>query len=144
MDFIESQGLELKRKVQNFREVSKAVCAFANSFGGKIVIGVADDGKVLGLLEKELDTLQQRIGGAIQLISPVPLHKILVEDKEGKKIITVEVYQIEQGTFCTFGGIVYYRSGSKNMKLEGRTLQDYLVKRNILSFDEQISRAKIW
>ena len=90
-----------------------------------------------------MDLLQQRLEGALQPVSPVPFHKIMVEDKEGKKIVVCEIYQIGQGAFCTFGGIVYFRSGSVNIKLEGRTLQDYLVKRHILFFDESASSAKI-
>lgn len=140
---VESQGLEFKEKVENFRAVSKVACAFANAFGGKIVIGIDNKGNAIGVPEAEIDSLQQRLEGAIQLVSPVPFHKILVEDRDGKKTIQVEVYQIGQGSFCTFTGIVYYRTGSINSKLEGKTLQDYLIRRHILSFDESKSRAKL-
>jgi ATP-dependent DNA helicase RecG len=138
---LESQGLELKAKVENFKDVSKAACAFANASGGRIIIGVSNDGRVIGIAEKEADLLQQRVEGAIQQVSPVPFHKITAEEKDGKKTVVADVYQIGQGSFCTYGGIVYYRSGSLNAKLEGRTLQDYLVKRRILSFDELLSKA---
>src|SRR3989344_4804886 len=140
---VENQTLELKSKVENFKEVSKAACAFANSNGGKIIIGVSNSGELIGVPRKELDSLQQRVEGVIQQISPAPLHKILVEEKDGKATVVAEIYQIGQGAFCTFGGIVYYRAGSSNTKLEGRTLQDYLINRHILSFDESRSQAKI-
>jgi len=139
----ESQGLELKRDVENFKEISKTACAFANASGGRIVIGISDDGKTSGVHEKDLDTLQQRLEGAVQQVSPIPFHKIFIEEKEEKKTVVCEVYQIGQGAFCTFGGIVYYRAGSVNTKLEGRTLQDYLINRHILSFDESRSQAKL-
>ncbi|NYZ73667.1 putative DNA binding domain-containing protein [Candidatus Micrarchaeota archaeon] len=139
----ESQGLELKRSVDNFKEISKTACAFANASGGKIVIGTGDDGKIVGVSDKELDSLQQRLEGAIQQVSPIPFHKIFVEEKGGKKTAVCEIYPIGQGAFCTFGGIVYYRAGSMNTKLEGRTLQDYLINRHILSFDESRSQAKL-
>jgi len=141
---IESQGLEFKGKVENFKDVSKTSCAFANAFGGRIVVGISNDGKLIGVPETELDSLQQRIEGAIQQVSPVPFHKIIVETaKEGKKTVAAEVYQIDQSAFCTFGGIVYYRAGSVDTKLEGRTLQEYLINRHILSFDESRSKAKL-
>ena len=139
----ESQGLEFKREISNFKEISKTACAFANASSGKIIIGVKDDGGVNGISESELDSLQQRIEGAIQQITPPPFHKIMVEDKDGKKIIVVEVYQVGQGSFCTYDGIVYYRAGSQNSKLNGKTLQDYMVKRHILYFDEAASKAQI-
>lgn len=140
---IENQNLEFKSKVENFREVSKTACAFANAFGGRLVIGIAPDGKVIGVAHGEIDSLQQRVEGAIQQVSPIPFHKITVEDKDGKKTVVAEIYQIGQRAFCTFGGIVYYRAGSTNTKLEGRTLQEYMVSRQILSFDESQSRAKL-
>lgn len=140
---VESQGLELKSKVDNFREISKTACAFANAYGGKIILGVSDQGKAVGIPKSEIDSLQQRIEGAIQQVSPVPFHKIMVEEKEGKNIVVTEVYQIGHWAFCTFGGIVYYRTGSLDKKLEGRTLQDYLINRHILSFDESKSQARL-
>ncbi|MFH1199681.1 MAG: ATP-binding protein [Candidatus Micrarchaeota archaeon] len=140
---VETQNVEFKQKVSNFRDISATACAFANASGGKIIVGLANDGKVVGVLHNELDSLQQRIEGAIQQISPVPFHKIFIEEKEGKNTVVAEVYQVGQGSFCTFGGIVYFRAGSLNSKLEGRTLQDYLVTRHILSFDEIRSNAKL-
>ncbi len=142
MEF-ESQGLEFKRQVENFKEISKTGCAFANAFGGKILIGVANDGKTVGVPDDQIESIQQRCEGAIQQIQPNPLHKITIDKKDNKNIVSVEIYPIGNGAFCTFGGIVYYRAGSQNTKLEGRTLQDYLVKRQILFFDERVSEAKL-
>jgi len=140
---VEHQGLELKRTVENFREVSKTACALANAFGGRIVIGVADDGRVVGVPDDALDSLQQRLVGSLQQISPIPLHRISVEEKGGKATVTVEIQQVGQNTFCTYDGIVYYRIGSVNSKLGGRTLQEYLMNRCILSFDESLSQATL-
>lgn len=139
----EHQGMEFKKTIENFRDISKTSCAFANSYGGKIIVGITDKGEIIGIPEEHLDLLQQRMEGAIQQISPVPFHKILIEERKNKKIIVVEIYPIGQGSFCTFKGIVYYRSGSVNTKLEGNTLQSYLVKRQILSFDESLSQATL-
>jgi ATP-dependent DNA helicase RecG len=140
---VESQGLEFKERIDNFRDVSKTVCAFANAFGGRLVVGIDNNGKITGIPETEIDSLQQRIEGAVQQVSPVPLHRIIIEESDGKKTVVVEVYQLGQDTFCTFNGIVYYRAGSTSSKLEGKTLQDYLIHRHILSFDESRSQAKI-
>lgn len=40
----EGQTLEFKKRVNN--ELGREICAFANSSGGKILIGVADDGTI--------------------------------------------------------------------------------------------------
>ena len=65
MDF-EDQGLEFKSNVENFRDISKTACAFANAFGGRIIIGIQNNGKIVGVHSKDIDSLQQRIEGAIQ------------------------------------------------------------------------------
>lgn len=140
---VESQNVEFKSRVDNFKEVGKVVCAFANAYGGRLVIGINDNGVVVGIPRHEADQLQQRLEGAIQLVTPVPFHQLFTEERDGAMTVVAEVYQIAQGAFCTFGGIVYYRAGSVNTKLEGRTLQDYLVNRHILSFDESRSQAHL-
>src|SRR3989344_7571796 len=140
---IESQKLELKVDVKNFREISIPTCAFANAIGGTIKLGVADDGKIVGIQEKDLDQLQQRVEGAIQQVSPVPFHRIKIEEIDGKKILTIDIYQAGDNSFCTFNGVTYYLNGSVNAKLEGQSLQEYLTKRRIILFDEKVSNAQI-
>jgi ATP-dependent DNA helicase RecG len=138
---VEGQDLEFKRTVKNFKEVGKTACAFANAFGGRIVVGVDDRGSVVGIPDGEIDILQQRLEGAIQQVTPVPFHSVSVEEADGKRTVVVEVSKAGQGTFCTHDGIVYHRTGSVNTKLGGRTLQSYLMDRYILSFDESRSEA---
>lgn len=60
---IEGQDLEFKRTVKNFKDIGKTACAFANAFGGRIIVGVADDGEVVGIPDKAIDALQQRLEG---------------------------------------------------------------------------------
>jgi ATP-dependent DNA helicase RecG len=45
----ESKTLEFKRDASSLDSILKAVIAFANTAGGIILIGVDDDGKIVGL-----------------------------------------------------------------------------------------------
>lgn len=139
----EGQSLEYKSIKESARDIAKTACAFANAVGGSVIFGVARDGTTIGILEKDLDETQQLVSAALQQVSPVPLTNIKVKDRDGKKVVVLEVYQIGQGTFCTTGGIVYYRSGSTNVKMEGKTLQDYMVTRRFLYFDELLTSADL-
>ena len=56
----ESERLELKREVPDLRAVGRAVCAFANSSGGMVVIGVDDCGGIVGV-DEDPDRLQERL-----------------------------------------------------------------------------------
>ena len=44
----ESSTLELKRSTAELREALQTVCAFLNTSGGKVIIGVKPDGTILG------------------------------------------------------------------------------------------------
>ena len=93
----ENQTVEFKSKVDNFHDISKTSCAFANANGGRILVGVSNSGETVGITVDSLDTLQQRLEGAIQQVDPVPSHQISVENRDQKSIIVVEIYPIGQG-----------------------------------------------
>ena len=44
----ENEKLELKANV-NLNEIAETVCAFSNNVGGKILVGVSDSGRVVGV-----------------------------------------------------------------------------------------------
>ena len=68
----ESERLELKREVPDLRAVGRAVCTFANSSGGMVVIGVDDCGGIVGV-DEDPDRLQERLTGFLHtgLSTPV-------------------------------------------------------------------------
>ena len=45
----EFQTLEFKRTLAEMKEIVETVCTFANTKGGRILIGVDDSGRVLGV-----------------------------------------------------------------------------------------------
>lgn len=65
MDFIESDCLELKEVINN--DFKKEIIAFANTNGGEIYIGVANDGTVVGVdnIEKEMERISSMIHDGI-------------------------------------------------------------------------------
>ena len=52
----ESKTIEYKREFTD--DIKKTVVAFANTDGGKIFVGVADDGNILGVIQPDMVTLQ--------------------------------------------------------------------------------------
>ena len=56
----ESDGLEFKGEARDLRAVGHAVCAFANSSGGMVVVGVDDCGGIVGV-DEDPDRLQERL-----------------------------------------------------------------------------------
>ena len=121
--------------------VQKTACGFANTHGGKFLIGIDNGGRSVGIAEHDLDRMQQRLVQALRQLAPVPFYEMEVLDLEGKKILQVEIEPMMYGSMCSLEGIIYYRHGSVTERAEGATLQELLVKRKIIDFELTISRV---
>ena len=90
MIFRESETVELKEIVVD--DIKKEIVAFANSAGGVLYIGVADDGSIAGV-ENPDGTTQQIVNMVRDSIKPditMFLH-YEIREIEGKQVIAVEV-----------------------------------------------------
>ena len=109
MRFIESEVVELKSEVVG--DICKEIIAFANTKGGTLYIGVADDGRVLGVENADRVTLQlnHMIRDSIKPDVTMFVH-YETQTVDGKQILSVTV---QKGT-----GRPYYL-GSKGLKPSG-------------------------
>ena len=94
MIFRESENVELKEVFVDY--IKKEIIAFANCNGGKLYIGVQDDGIVLGLDDPDATALQisNMVRDAIKPDITMFLHYETLEEN-GKKIVAVD---IQRGT----------------------------------------------
>lgn len=94
MTFRESETVELKEIVVD--EIKKEIIAFANCDGGKLYIGVQDDGTVIGLDDPDRVSLQisNMARDAIKPDITMFLHYETIEE-DGKEIVVVD---IQRGT----------------------------------------------
>ncbi|MFK7905527.1 MAG: helix-turn-helix domain-containing protein [Chitinophagales bacterium] len=49
----EGTTLEFKMQITHLSKIAKTICAFANTKGGTIVVGVMDDGEIVGVIDVE-------------------------------------------------------------------------------------------
>lgn len=94
MTFRESETVELKEIVVD--EIKKEIIAFANCDGGKLYIGVQDDGTVIGLDDPDRVSLQisNMARDSIKPDITMFLHYETIEE-DGKEIVVVD---IQRGT----------------------------------------------
>lgn len=87
----ESETLEFKRKVAHPEKIVKEIVAFANTKGGKLLIGVSDDGNIPGVKfpEDEIYSLNSTIE---KLCKPLPDFEI--EHVEINEKTTALIYDI--------------------------------------------------
>lgn len=94
MHFRESETVELKEVVVD--DIKKEIVAFANCDGGKLYIGVRDDGTIAGLNNPDEVSLQisNMVRDSIKPDVTMFLHYQTIEE-DGKEIVAVE---IQRGT----------------------------------------------
>lgn len=90
MPYQESETVELKNVVVD--DIKKEIIAFANCDGGKIYIGIQDDGIVVGLDDPDSAALQisNMVRDAIKPDITMFLHYNTIEEN-GKKVVVVNV-----------------------------------------------------
>ena len=87
----ESKRLEFKRNISSPLPLLKTLVAFANSAGGRMVIGVTDDRKVIGVTSP-LDEEERLCNLISDSIAPRLVPNIELVTFEGKTLLLVEVF----------------------------------------------------
>ena len=79
----ESQHIEYKKSFG--KETIISLASFANTSGGKVIVGVGDNGMVYGI-KIGPETIQRFLNEIKMATYPQLLPKILVEDRDGKSV----------------------------------------------------------
>lgn len=90
MKYQETEKIELKEVVVD--DIKKEIIAFANCHGGKLYVGVKDDGTVIGVADPDNTALQisNMVRDAIKPDLTMFLHyETLMQDE--KKVVMIEV-----------------------------------------------------
>lgn len=96
----EGQTLEFKRDASSLDNILKTVIAFANSAGGIILIGVDDDGSIVGLTEPA--KTQEQIANAIaHRIKPQLLPEFNIMEVQHKSVLIIQVEYIPSPFYLT-------------------------------------------
>lgn len=119
MEFRESETVELKQIV--VEDVKKEIVAFANSEGGVLYVGVADDGTVMGL-ENPDETTQQLTNMVRDSIKPDVTMFVRYQtlEADGKQIVAVHVQRgTDRPYYLARKGLrpegVYVRQGTSSV-----------------------------
>jgi ATP-dependent DNA helicase RecG len=110
---LETNSVLFEISLKSRDQLSQEMVAFANTLGGLLIIGVADNGEVLGLTPNDIRKLNQWIGSAsTELIKPPisPLTDVI--NINGKDVLVVEVLQGTNKPYYTNEGISYIKKGS--------------------------------
>ena len=87
----EGKRLEFKRDLSSHRPIIKTLLAFANTAGGRLIVGVNDDRSVIGV-EHPLDEEERICNLIADSISPRLVPNVELMTVEGKTVLVVEVF----------------------------------------------------
>ncbi len=118
----ENQNVEWKEKWRD--EYLKWICGFANALGGKLIIGVNDEGVATGIpnVHKLLEDIPNKVRDILGIIVDVNLK--IDNDIEYLEIV-VEPYPYP----VSYKGQYHYRSGSTKQELKGAALDKFLLQK---------------
>ncbi|MDP3103839.1 MAG: putative DNA binding domain-containing protein [Candidatus Methanoperedens sp.] len=126
----EGEGYKIEFK-EGFNNLDKEIVAFANSSGGRIFLGVTDEGKIKGIgISNELKSRIQDIANNCR-----PKIKISIDIFE--KIFIINVREGEDKPYeCSAG--FYKRIGSNSQKMTRDEIIDFFKSEGKIRFDELI------
>ncbi|MCG2760466.1 MAG: putative DNA binding domain-containing protein [Candidatus Delongbacteria bacterium] len=125
----EHQNTEYKQSWHD--DYLKWVCGFSNAQGGKIYVGIDDNGKVVGINNYKalLEDIPNKIKNLMGITADVNLK---TENDKFYIEIAVSPYTVP----ISLRGRYYYRSGSVKHELTGSSLNEFLLKKSGLTWDE--------
>ncbi len=125
----ESEVLEFKETAG--KNIHHEVAAFANSEGGKIIVGVTDNGKIIGT---DVKGAIEKVTSSIQSIIPPPAiktQKISIDDKD---LLIISVGK--STSLCSLGGVVYIRAGTGVRPLSLQEIVMLFSEMGTINWDE--------
>jgi len=127
----EGEGYKIEFK-ENISGIDKDIVAFANSSGGKIIVGVTDKGEVKGV--KIDNKLKTRIQDIANKCRPVP--EIMMEAVDNVLVVNVRE-GVDKPYECSSG--FYKRIGPISQKLNRDEIIDFFKSEGKIRFDELIN-----
>ena len=131
----EGYNAEFKKRVPSkVRELTEEVCAFANSAGGVLLIGVSDDNVIHGAALG--NAKRSAIQNSLNDINPHLATAFYSVDVDGKTVWVIEVNSGIQKPYA-LSGAIFVRQGPNTQKLTTvEQMRDFFQQSDRIYFDE--------
>ena len=113
---------QFKVDVRNGESLAAEMAAFANSGGGTLYIGVADDGATTGLTKEDVARINQLISNAAsQLVrSPLTVQTENVALENGRLVIVLRVPQGIDKPYFDKNGVIWLKTGADKRRVNSK------------------------
>jgi len=133
----ESQRVEFKRSLRLKNDIGKTISALANTDGGIILIGVSDEGEILGvdIGRKSVEDLANWVK---ENTDPQIYPDIRVHQVKGKNIIEISVKESDEKPVF-FKDRAFQRVGKTNQRISASKIRELAKQERVrLHWDERI------
>ena len=128
---------QFKKNINNIDALAIEMIAFSNTLGGKIFIGVDDDGSIVGLTTDDIRRINQLLSNAAsQNVKPAinPLTEIVTINE--RRILIIDVSQGMNKPYQDKNGAIWVKSGADKRKATAREeLQRLFQSSNMIHAD---------
>ena len=124
----ESETLEFKKSTAELTAVGEALCAFLNTQGGTVLIGVTPQGRLVG--QDVSDGTQQEIAGMLRKLEPSPDVEVRFWPLGGKDAIELRVRSAGLEQPYVFDGRPFLRMGSTTVRMPQDSYHRRLLSRS--------------
>jgi len=118
----EDSSRQFKVDVKNPDSLAAEIVAFANAEGGRILIGVDDDGEATGLVAADVRRINQLIGNvASQFVrSPIDVRTENVALDNGRVVIVLDVPKGIDKPYFDKNGVIWLKNGADKRRINSR------------------------
>ena len=124
------EGFTVEFKRSGVANLGRELCAFANSTGGVVLIGVEDDGTVVGV--ENHNRLKSEIQSVARSMDP----SVAVDVESVGKVLCVNIPE-QQGKPFSFGGRFYLRDGASTQQMGREEIRIFFFKEGLIQYDEK-------
>lgn len=134
----ESETLEIKQTSLK-QGIAKTLCSFLNGKGGKIILGISDNGDVVGVKHAQQTIKALEVYLSRSIIPDVP-SSFSILSIDGKECIICSVWAGSRKPYI-FDGSIYYRRGSSTQKASSQEISELIHGRQLaeLHWERQLA-----
>lgn len=140
----ENQYFDRKSARKDEKEIAKHICAFANASGGKLVIGIEDDGKITGFKRDGAHNIEEFEQAPIGTCTPGPIvhpERVQVVNCMGEDDVIL-VLDVEPSPDHVVSRIsdkeVFLRQNDKSVKLDREQVLALEYDKNQRSYENEV------
>src|SRR3989338_1645173 len=127
----EGYTLEFKENIGS--NLGKEICAFANAKGGKIVLGVKDDGLIKGRILSNSD--KSRIQDIARNMNPQ--FRVGIEQIDNLAVVDIPIGANKP---YSINGHCFLRIGTNSQQLNRDEIKEFFQDEGLIPFDERLNK----